>query len=129
MTAAQLAAELMSDDPARRLAAADGLATMGPDALPACCALVRACADPTLRDLCVGALEELGAPAPDAMPHLADLLRHEDETAAYWAATLLGRAGPAAAAHQSALQQVAADPSRSEAVQDRAGWALGRVTP
>ena len=127
MTPDRLASELLGADSIRREAAADTLATMGEDALPATCALVEACSDPAVRDLCVGALEELGPPPETALPRLAELLGSADETVVYWAATLLGRAGGAAAAHRAAIDGVAHDAGRPGYVRDRAAWALKRV--
>lgn len=128
MNADQLARDLLSDNPASRVAAADRLATLGEEAQPATCALVEACADPALRDLCVGALEELGEPPAAALPRLAELLRSPDELVAYWAATLLGRAGPAATNHRADLERVVVDTNRPKHVQDRASWALRKIS-
>lgn len=127
MEANQLAADLLADDPSRRRQAADRLATLGEEAKPATVALVEACADDDLRDLCVGALEELGPPPLDQLAQLAALLRSPDDTVAYWAATLLGRAGSAAAEHQADLQRLAIDAKRSKPVQDRASWAIDKL--
>lgn len=120
MTVDQLTQELLGNEPSRRREAADRLATLGPEATPATAALVEACADPALRDLCVGALEELESPPLDALPRLAELLGSPDDTVAYWAATLLGRAGQDASAHASALERLAADANRPGYVRDRA---------
>lgn len=127
MEANQLAAELLADDPSRRRQAADRLATLGEEAKPATVALVEACADDDLRDLCVGALEELGPPPIDQLPQLAALLRSPDDTVAYWAATLLGRARQDAAAHQADLKWLASDIRRTKAVRDRAQWAIEKL--
>lgn len=128
MTVDQLARELLGTEPSRRMEAADQLATLGPEATLATAALVEACADPALRDLCVGALEELESPPLDALPRLAELLSSPDETVAYWAATLLGRAGPDAAAHAAELERLAADGNRPEYLRKRASSALGKIT-
>lgn len=127
MEANQLAADLLADDPSRRRQAADRLATLGEEAKPATVALVEACADDDLRDLCVGALEELGPPPIDQLPQLAALLRSPDDTVVFWAATLLGRAGQATSEHQADLQRLAIDAKRSKAVQDRARWAIEKT--
>ncbi|TWT97078.1 hypothetical protein Pla108_28550 [Botrimarina colliarenosi] len=127
MTVDQLVKELLSDEPTRRLTAADDLSRRGPEALPATAALVQACSDPALRDLCVGALEELGPPPTDQLPQLAELAKVKQLDVAYWAATLLGRAGSAAAAYAGVLEDLAGDASTPEAVRNRAAWALRKV--
>ncbi|QDT70101.1 hypothetical protein MalM25_30460 [Planctomycetes bacterium MalM25] len=127
MDANQLAAELLTDDPSRRREAADRLALIGEEAKPATCALVEACADDDLRDLCVGALEELGPPPATALPRLAELLTSESLDVAYWAATLLGRARANAAPYVADLQRVANDAATPEVVRDRAAWALRKI--
>ena len=45
---------------------------------------------------------------------------------AYWAVTLLGRAGPDAALHQQVLVTLLQD-SKDMAVQEKAAWSLGRM--
>lgn len=127
MDANQLAAELLTDDPSRRREAADRLALIGEEAKPATCALVEACANDDLRDLCVGALEELGSPPPDALPRLAELLTSPSLDVAYWAATLLGRARADAAPHAPALQELANNAAAPEASRNRAAWALRKI--
>lgn len=128
MTADQLARDLLSGDTNSRVAAADTLATMGENALPATCALVESCADPALRDLCVGALEELGPPNLEALPKLAELVENTNETVVYWAATLLGRAGTHSAPYADQLSELTADNARPTYIRDRAAWALARIS-
>lgn len=127
MTAEQLATDLLGEEPSRRREAADRLATLGPEATPATAALVESCADPALRDLCIGALEELESPPLTALPRLAELLGSPDDTVAYWAATLLGRAGPEAAPFASELGGLAGDGTRPEYVRKRAAASLGKT--
>ncbi|MEO0530233.1 MAG: hypothetical protein AAF266_06595 [Planctomycetota bacterium] len=129
MNATQLANELLSNDPSRRREAADRLATLGEEAKSATVALVEACDDDSLRDLCVGALEELGTPPTNQLPQLAALLRSPNDTVAYWAATLLGRSKSDAADHLADLERLSIDAKRSKAVQDRAAWAIEKVQP
>lgn len=127
MDANQLAAELLADDPSRRREAADRLSLIGEEAKPATCALVEACADDDLRDLCVGALEELGPPPADALPQLAELLKSPSLDVAYWAATLLGRARADAAPYEADLDRITKDESAPKAVSDRAAWAIRKI--
>lgn len=127
MTVDQLTQELLGNEPSRRREAADRLATLGPEATPATAALVEACVDPALRDLCVGALEELESPPLDALPRLAELLSSPDDTVAYWAATLLGRAGRAGSSYAEALEALAHDSGRSRHIRDRAEKACQKV--
>lgn len=127
MTVDQLTRELLGSDPSRRQAAADELATLGPAATAATAALVEACADPALRDLCVGALEEFESPPNESLPRLAELLSSPDETVAYWAATLLGRAGPDASVFASELERLAGDSSQPEYLRKRAASAIGKI--
>lgn len=127
MTVDQLAADLLGGEPSRRREAADQLATLGPEAAPATAALVEACADPDLRDLCVGALEELESPPLSALPRLAELLTASDETVAYWAATLLGRAGTDAASHAPELELLIENSSQPDYVRKRAAAALEKT--
>lgn len=128
-TAQDLADQLLRGDTAERSAAASQLATMGPDAAPAAAALVDACGDDALRDMCVGALEELGPPAPDQLPRLGELATSLDPDTAYWAATLLGRAGDEAGAFASGLAKVVADGAAPWSARERAAWALGKIGP
>ncbi len=121
--ATRLADQLAGGEIEERVAAVERLATLGPDAEPAAVALVTACDDPELRDLCVGVLEELGPPPEAQLDALTQLARSDEELVAYWAVTLIGRAGHAAASHAPTLRTLIAE-SSSKAVRDRALWAL-----
>lgn len=123
----QLAAALLTDKPSRRLAAAEELATLGPEASAAALALVTACGNPALLDICVGALEELGPPPVEQLPEIAKLVTAADENVAYWSATLLGRAGEAAAPFLAPLETVASNPGAPAEVRERAVWAIGKL--
>ena len=127
MDVEQLAAALLTDKPARRVAAAEELATLGPDASPAALALVTACGNPALVELCIGALEELGPPPVEQLPGIARLVTSADETVAYWAATLLGRAGEAATPHLAPLEATASNEAAPSEVRERAVWAMGKL--
>lgn len=127
MNAEALAQQLSGGAAAERLAAAEALAVAGDDAAPAAAALVEACVDASLREICVGALEELGPPPSEQMTAIAELVRSENESVAYWAATLLGRAGPDAAPHAATLAETAEVGPAAAA--ERAVWALGKIGP
>ena len=131
--AAQIAewiAKLAAADAATRADAAEHLCRAGLDAVPAAVPLVKACgdADDQARDWAVAALEELGSPPPDAIGDLTALVGSGNALVAYWATTLLGRSGQAAAAATGALATVL-DSGGDPAVAERAAWALGKVGP
>jgi len=129
MTIANLVELLRSGDPATRLDAAERICHMAEDAAPAAVDLVRACtdADEQVREWVVAALEGLGAPPEAAIPALAGLATSENPLAAYWAITLLGRAGQAA---KSAVPAVTAClQAADEAVRRRAAWAIEKIGP
>ncbi|WP_145115731.1 HEAT repeat domain-containing protein [Botrimarina mediterranea] len=123
----QLAVALLTDKPSRRVAAAEELATLGPDASPAALALVTACGNPALVDLCIGTLEELGPPPVEQLPELAKLVASPDENVAYWAATMLGRSGEAATPFLAPLEETAKNDDALNEVRERAVWAIGKL--
>lgn len=125
---AQWIAQLSAAEAATRAAAAEQLCRAGLDAVPAAVPLVKACGDAAdeVRDWAVAALEELGAPPRDAIGDLTILVGSGHALVAYWATTLLGRSGQAAAAATAALA-AALDAGRDPAVAERAAWALGKV--
>ena len=127
---ATLAARLTDPDPAARLAAADQLAQAGEAAAPAAVPLVKACgdADDQVREQAVAALEELGPPPTAAIDDLVSLVAATDPLTAYWAITLLGRSGQAAAAAVGALTARLGGSAPPEVAQ-RAAWALGKIGP
>jgi len=119
--------QLKSGDADERATAAQKLAVLGEQpaaAVPLVAALDDA--DEQVREWVAAALESLGPPESCDLTKLVALLGAERSLQAYWAATLLGRLGPAAAEARGALEQVATahvDPS----VAKRAGWAIGRI--
>lgn len=127
---AQWIAQLSAADAATRADAAERLCRAGLDAAPAAVPLVKACGDEHdgVRDWAVAALEELGSPPPGAIGELTGLVGSGDALIAYWATTLLGRTGQAAAAATAALA-TALDSASDPAVAERAAWALGKVGP
>lgn len=123
---ATLSHDLTNGDGARRSAAAERLAQLGPDAQAAAVELCRAAANEDTREWAVAALEELGPPPADQLPQLIELLDSKSPLVAYWAATLLGRLGRGA---QPALAPLAKalSPSRPLEVRQQAAWALGEI--
>lgn len=126
----RLAGDLTSTDVAVRMRAAEGLAQAGAEAGAAAVELVHACADPDagVREWVVAALEGLG-PAPDgSLAALTSLAGDAEPLTAYWALTLLGRSGAAAAPAVAAIAARLAPPAPVE-VRQRAAWALARLGP
>jgi HEAT repeat protein len=123
-----LAADLGSADPGVRSTAAENLARMAEAAAPAAAELVRACGDANeqVREQAVAALEDLGPPPAEAIGRLIELVGHGDPLVAYWATTLLGRAGEDAARAVPALAGCLASPA-DLSVKQRAAWALGKI--
>lgn len=126
---AQLVVRLRAPDGTARLDAAERICRMAEDAAPAAVDLVRACtdADEQVREWVVAALEGLGAPPEASIQAISGLVASENPLAAYWAITLLGRAGQAA---KSAVPAVTAClRSKDEAVRRRAAWAIEKIGP
>jgi HEAT repeat protein len=125
-----LGVQLGSADSRVRGAAAERLARMGEDAAPAAVALVRSCgdADDQVREQAVAALEDLGPPPAETIGQLIGLVADNRPLVAYWATTLLGRAGEDAASAVSALTDCLAS-SADLSVRQRAAWALGKIGP
>jgi len=119
---------LVSGDAAQKAAAAEKLAQLGEDAQPAAVDLVQACADEALLEWATAALEGLGTPDVADVSGLVALVNDKSSDVGYWAATLLGRVGPEAAAATSALAE-ALSKSPHVAVQERAALALGKIGP
>ena len=98
-------------------------------AAAACAAdLVSAAAadDEELREWATAALEDCGPPAVDQWDALAQLAAGGNADSAYWAVTLLGRAGAAAATHLPALRTIA-ERHAAATVRKRAQWAVERM--
>lgn len=119
--------KLQSDDVAERAQAAEALAQLGTDAASAAVELVVACGDePEVRDWAVAALEQMGSPPNECVDAIQKLISSHDTLVAYWAVTLLGRAGSNACRHQDSLAAVLTN-SMDAAVQERAAWSLGKI--
>jgi HEAT repeat protein len=123
-------ADLSAADSAVRAEAAEQLARLGEDARAAAVPLVRAAGDDeeSAREWSVSALEDLGSPADDDLPALAELLAAANADVGYWAATLIGRLEERAAPAVAALTAALAD-SNPLIVRQRAAWALGKIGP
>lgn len=124
VTALQAAAAAIRSD------AAEQLCRAGTAARAAAVDLVRACGDDDeqVREWAAAALEELGPPTADALPALLPFLDGAEPLSAYWAATLLGRSGEAAA---TAVPHLANSLGTADdiAVRQRIAWALGKIGP
>ncbi|NOY42822.1 MAG: HEAT repeat domain-containing protein [Planctomycetes bacterium] len=117
---------LSQSDAVRQADAAETLASLGEAARPAIVALVQTCGsdDEDVSNWCASALEGVGPPTVEQIDDLKLLARASDENVAFWAVTLLGRAGAASAV--PVLVERLAD-SATPSVQRRAAWALGRL--
>lgn len=126
----ELVSLLASGDRGTRIDAAGRLCLAGEAAAAAAVPLVGACGDSEseVRDQAVAALEELGPPPPESLESLVDLVAAADPLVAYWAITLLGRAGEAAADAAPMLAERLGSGSEP-AVAQRAAWALGKIGP
>jgi hypothetical protein len=125
-----LMAGLKAAEQADRLEAAEALMRLAEEAAPAAAALAVAAGeeDDEVREAAVGALEGLGAPPMALLGELTKILHDPQADRAYWAATLLGRLGAAAAPAVPDLIQVLG-PAAPLAVRQRAAWALGQLGP
>ncbi|MEX2317674.1 MAG: HEAT repeat domain-containing protein [Pirellulales bacterium] len=119
---------LSSVDAGRSAVAAESFAHVGVAAQPAAVALVRACGsqDATVRAWAAAALEELGPPPLEQIGELAQMVHDTPRDVAYWAITLLGRAGQDAALAVPSLTKILRH-SPHAALRERAAWALGSI--
>ena len=120
--------QLRTGDTARQAEAAEALAGLGEGAQAAIPALVQYCgdADEGVRNWCVAALEEVGPPARNHLADLSAMAQAADSEVAFWAVTMLGRAG--ADAHEAIPVLLERLQDRNvPTVQERSAWALGRV--
>lgn len=125
---AELAKRLAEPDDEIRQAAAQSLLELGPDAQPAAVALVAACADANeeVREAVIGALEAIGPPPTKDLAAIAKQASSDEADIAYWAVTLLGRAGAEAVTLEGPLVEALVSHG-SQTVRERAAWALGRL--
>lgn len=119
--------ELQTGNLDQRAAAAERLCLAGPDASDAVVALVQACSDEEIvREWAVSALESLETPSAQWVAPLTELTDSADPLVAYWAVTMLGRLGPAAAAGEEKLAKLL-EHTAEACVRERAAWALGKI--
>ncbi|MHB8900162.1 MAG: HEAT repeat domain-containing protein [Thermoguttaceae bacterium] len=114
-----------------RAEAAEKLSRLEPTRVRgAALALVEASADRSeaVREAAVSALEGMGPPDVGLLDGLIRLLGDPQPDPAYWAATLIGRLGPEAAAAGPALVAVI-EASPHPQVRRRSAWALDKVRP
>ena len=130
MDVSQLINDLCAPQMSRRRTAAEHLSQIEQDARPAAVPLVRVCgtSDEVLHEYAIAALESLGPPAIEDATALAELLKEPEVDVAYWAATLLGRLGPAGDRTVTALG-AALDRDTRPQVRQRVAWALGQIGP
>jgi HEAT repeat protein len=124
----QLVEHLKSPNAAKRAAAAEALCQLGSDARGAAVALALATADSneSVLEWASAALEDLGPPPVSTIDELATIVVGDQAGPAYWAATLLGRLGPAAKAAAPALAQATSGPWPE--VRKRAAWAIEKIS-
>ena len=120
--------QLQGSDLPSQIDAAESLAGLAEAAQGAIVALVQHCgsADEDLRNWCTAALEVVGPPSAQQIDELALLARSASSDVAFWAATLLGRAGALAKGAVPILTERSSDGSAPE-VQRRATWALQQI--
>ncbi len=120
--------QLSSEDVAQRRLAAERLAQDEEAARMSAPQLVKACGDVDheVREWSVSALESLGVPPCDNLKELSLLLSDDNGDVVFWAATLIGRLGTAAAPATAALTEVLNASSHLPA-RERAVWALGKI--
>ncbi len=83
--------------------------------------------DESLLNWVTEALENCGAPMDEDVEWLSDELNSKNSDVAYWASTLLGRAGKAASASLKRLASLVASDQSDANVRARAAWAIGRI--
>ena len=126
----QWSRQLTADDVQARREAVQRLLQAGTAAHEAAVTLLEAIddQDEVVSVGAASALEDLGPPAVTMLKALVPFLGHANSDCGYWAATLLGRLGPAAApAVPELAAAVRAHPA--ESVREQAAWALGHIGP
>jgi hypothetical protein len=127
MTSATTLHQLMRGTPRERAEAAEHLAQQGPDAAYAAIELTAACGDiEEISNWVVAALEDMGPPPASVIDSLLSLAQSQQPLTAYWAVTLLGRAGPDAAVHQRVIADLL-EQSSDLCLREKAAWSLGRM--
>jgi len=123
-----LGEQLSSSDPPTRHNAAKLLSQNADAAVDVAIELVQFAGDPdrVVAEYCVATLEELGPPAASQLEPLSQLAVSENSDVAYWAVTLIGRAGVAATNQAMLLGDIVIGDAEL-AVRERAAWALSRI--
>ena len=126
-TIQDLIRDLKSSSPAKQSDAAQQLAGLAEEAQPAIVALVEACgsADEDISNWCTAALESVGPPHSDQLAALIQFANSKQENTAYWAITLLGRAGSAAEAAVPMLEDLLNTAAPN--IKRRVSWALKKI--
>lgn len=84
--------------------------------------------DEDLCDWATEALENLGAPLPHDLDFLIGQLSDPSNDVSYWACTLIGRLNQPASKAATHLQALVELPSTPPKIQQRAIWALQKIT-
>lgn len=121
---------LASDQIEQRRRAAELLSQNADVAIDVAVALVRAAGDDDrqVAEYCVATLEEMGEPSASQLEELSQLATAANEESAYWAATLMGRAGVQACEFAVLLGDIVASDAAPQ-VRERAAWAIARIGP
>ncbi|MDP6447515.1 MAG: hypothetical protein QGG36_25220 [Pirellulaceae bacterium] len=121
-------AQLSDERVSLRLAAAQWLANDSNAARAAAIPLIAGAADESdeVREWVVEAIENMGPPDQGDLAEIAQMLTL-DSDAAYWAATLLGRAGDACGEETVNRLARGLNQHPRQAVRARIAWALGRI--
>lgn len=130
MHISDLADMLNADDSATRRRAAELLSQNADVAADVAIDLVRHAGDEdrVVAEYCVATLEDLGEPPPSQLEGLSRLATNEHADVAYWAVTLMGRAGITAAEHSMLLGDIVISDAPPQ-VRERAAWAIARIGP
>lgn len=124
----RMVADLESRDSDRRAAAAEWISHQPDASAEALCVLdALGDSDERVREWITATLEEIEKPLESIVAPLAERLEHDNSDVAYWAATLLGRIGPAAGAARAALANLLDIDETDLSTRERAAWALGKI--
>lgn len=130
MNSTQLSEMLRSTDVATRRSAVEYLSQHPDTAVDMAIEIVQAIGDSDrqVMEYAVATLEELGEALPHHLARLAGLVTNKNSDVQYWAVTLLGRSGTAAAEYALALGNLVASNAAPQ-VRERAAWAIERIGP
>ena len=131
MNVESLVEQLFADSADARAEAAEQLSRAPEQIGDAADALLDACqdSDERVRVWAAEALETMDAPSEKIAPLLSQRLAASNADVAYWAATLLGRLGPAAATAAPPLSVLLDREDAPQSARERAAWALGQIGP